>query len=107
MGRIIQLSSCTRQQQSSCNMKKLSKSVFCERLKSARGSKTQSQMAEALGMKQQMYARYETGVTLPSAEVLFSICVSLGISADWLLGVDQASGPGGAASTTTKKGKAS
>ena len=44
-------------------------------------------MADLLGMKQSVYARYETGVTLPSAEVLHHICLTAGESADWLLGL--------------------
>jgi len=64
-------------------------------------------MAELLGMKQQMYARYESGATLPSAELLFNICKKLEVSSDWLLGLDQASGHGGAVNTENKKGKAS
>jgi transcriptional regulator with XRE-family HTH domain len=84
-----------------------SKAIFAERLRAERGNRSQSQMAELLGMKQPMYARYESGATLPSAELLFNICQKLEVSADWLLGLDQASGHGGSVNTEKKKGKAS
>jgi transcriptional regulator with XRE-family HTH domain len=44
-------------------------------------------MADELGMKQPMYARYESGKTLPSAELLFQLCSKLQVSSDWLLGL--------------------
>ncbi|HOE61706.1 MAG TPA: helix-turn-helix transcriptional regulator [Kiritimatiellia bacterium] len=56
-------------------------------MREKRGNKPQSQMAKELGMKQPMHARYESGMTLPSAELLFHICSKLGVSADWLLGL--------------------
>lgn len=34
-----------------------------------------------------MYARYESGVTKPSADVLVLICRTFNISADYLLGL--------------------
>jgi transcriptional regulator with XRE-family HTH domain len=88
-------------------MKVFLQTVFTDRLRSIRADRTQKQMAELLGMKQQMYARYENGATLPSAELLFSMCQKLEVSSYWLLGLDQASGPGGSVNTGTRKGKAS
>lgn len=44
-------------------------------------------MALLLDMKQQMYARYESGVTMPSAEVIRRICDVTEESADFLLGI--------------------
>jgi transcriptional regulator with XRE-family HTH domain len=66
-------------------------SVFSDRLKSLRGPTPQSQFAAELGMKQQQYARYEKGVTVPSVDVLATICRVHACSADWLLGIDRAS----------------
>lgn len=40
-------------------------------------------------MKQQQYARYEKGVTVPSVDVLATICRIHACSADWLLGIDK------------------
>ena len=64
-------------------------SVFSDRLKSLRGPTPQSQFAAELGMKQQQYARYEKGVTVPSVDVLATICRIHACSADWLLGIDK------------------
>ena len=47
-------------------------SILSERLKELRGPTPQSQFSAELGMKQQQYARYEKGTTVP---------------ADWLLGL--------------------
>lgn len=44
-------------------------------------------MASLLGMKQPMWARYEQGITTPGADVLHHICITFGVSADWLLGL--------------------
>ena len=44
-------------------------------------------MATICDMKQPMYARYESGATLPSAEQLFRLCDALDCSADYLLGL--------------------
>ena len=41
-------------------------------------------------MKQQQYARYEKGVTVPGIDVLATICRVHACSADWLLGIDRA-----------------
>ena len=38
-------------------------------------------------MKQQQYARYENGVTVPSIDILATICRVHACSADWLLGL--------------------
>lgn len=58
-----------------------------ERLKEARGTRSQREVAEALGIKQTAYSRYEQGVNTPGAEVIYKICITLNVSADWLLGL--------------------
>ncbi len=58
-----------------------------ERLKEARGTRSQREIADALGIKQAAYSRYEQGVNTPGAEVLYKICITLNCSADWLLGL--------------------
>ena len=68
-------------------------SIFAENLKTLRGPTPQSQFAAELGMKQQQYARYENGVTVPSIEVLTTICRVNACSANWLLGLPERSGP--------------
>ena len=45
-------------------------------------------------MKQQQYARYEKGTTVPGADILANICSIHAVSADWLLGLsDRAPAP--------------
>ena len=61
---------------------------FSDQLRRVRGSRTQTEMANLLGVKQQHYARYETGVTTPGIDVLYKFCKILGVSADVLLGLD-------------------
>ncbi len=67
---------------------------FAVRLKKARGTRTQADIAKLLGIKQQAYARYEKGDVLPGAEVLHKICLLFPVSADWLLGLREGMGDG-------------
>ena len=62
-----------------------------DKLKQLRGSTSQAEMARQLGMKQPQWARYESGVSSPSIEVLTNICRVHCVSADWLLGLGQVS----------------
>ena len=62
-------------------------SVLSERLKELRGATSQSEMASALNMKYQQWARYEKGVVSPGADILANICRVHAVSADWLLGL--------------------
>lgn len=63
------------------------KKVFGERLRLARGDKTQQELADLLGENQQTYGRWENNKSEPKFEMLHRICVCLGVSADWLLGL--------------------
>ena len=67
-------------------------SILSERLKVLRGATSQSEFAAALGIKQQQYARYENGITVPGADILANICRIHAASSDWLLGLDRQSG---------------
>ena len=62
-------------------------SVLSERLRELRGPQSQSDMAAALGMKYQQWARYEKGDVVPGADILANICRNHAVSADWLLGL--------------------
>lgn len=73
-----------------------------ERLKTLRGGRSQKSVAEAAGMKQQEWARYEVGVTIPRADKLQQICRNLSASADWLLGLTD--NRGGVTNTATASG---
>lgn len=63
------------------------KNIFIDRLKIARQNLSQQAAADKIGIKQQAYARYETGRSTPGMDVLRKMCVVFGVSADWLLGL--------------------
>ena len=48
---------------------------------------TQKQIAEFLKIKQQQYARYEKGINLIPITHFKNICLYLGLSADYILGL--------------------
>ena len=64
--------------------------IFCARLKERRGDLTQAAFARQLGMNQQTYQRYETGVREPDLDTLHQIGVQAEVSVDWLLGLSDA-----------------
>ena len=67
-------------------------STIGDRLKELRGTSSQKEMADAIGIKWNAWARYEAGGSLPGAEILERICRIHACSADWLLGLtDRAS----------------
>ncbi len=65
-------------------------SEFAERLKQLRGTSSQAEMARQLDMPQPQWARYESGRSTPSIELLAKICRAHAVSADWLLGLPTA-----------------
>ena len=79
------------------------KNKVAERLKAMRGSRSQAEMADLLGIAQQGWARYETGKVMPGAEVIHQMCVELHVSADYILGlVDDANVVGAMPSPTSR-----
>ena len=62
-------------------------SVLSERLRELRGSQSQREMAEAIGIKYQAWDRYEKGKVTPGADILQQICRIHAVSSDWLLGL--------------------
>lgn len=72
-------------------MLKPSKS-FADRLKTLRGSASQSAFAETLGIKQTTYSAYERGRMEPSASIIVLIAKNTNVSADWLLGITEEEG---------------
>lgn len=67
-------------------------SVLSDRLKELRGATSQTEMATALNMKYQQWARYEKGSVAPGADILANICRVHAVSADWLLGLSDERG---------------
>lgn len=72
--------------------------LFASRLRELRESKGFSaarHFANALGISENRYTRYERGKSEPSLELIYKICATLQISADELFGIDpSAPGPG-------------
>ena len=62
-------------------------SLLSERLRELRGPSSQKEMASAVGIKWNAWARYERGEVSPGAEILANICRVHCVSADWLLGL--------------------
>ncbi|MBR5236710.1 MAG: helix-turn-helix transcriptional regulator [Clostridia bacterium] len=49
---------------------------------------TQQKVAEVLGIRQQVYSKYELGVRSLPIEHLMKLCRFYKASADWILGLD-------------------
>ena len=64
-------------------------STIGDRMRELRGSSSLREMAEAIGIKYNAWARYEAGGALPGAEIIEKICRAHACSADWLLGLDE------------------
>lgn len=60
---------------------------YTQRLKELRERKeiTQKEIAEAIGIKQQQYQRYENGENMMPVNYLIEICKYLKVSADYIL----------------------
>jgi transcriptional regulator with XRE-family HTH domain len=73
---------------------------FAKRLKQAREARGLSQngLAAALGgeVTQSAVSYWESGKNLPATETLRELCTVLGVSADWLLGLEDAAPARGA-----------
>ena len=64
-------------------------SILSDRLRELRGPTSQSEMARQLNMQRPQWIRYETGKSVPGADILATICRVHACSADWLLGLDR------------------
>lgn len=64
---------------------------YGERIKEARKERgyTQVEAAEKAGVQQQVWQRYESGKFDLKMSSIVNICKTLGISADWLLGLKE------------------
>ena len=63
--------------------------LYIDRIKQFRQTAgvTQAQIAEALGITQQQYFKYEKGINELPIRYLLMICETYDLSADWLLGL--------------------
>ncbi|MCX4286814.1 MAG: helix-turn-helix transcriptional regulator [Clostridia bacterium] len=63
--------------------------AFAKRLKELRqeNNYTQNAVALKLGIRQQSYARYETGSGEPNLETLIALAKMFNVSVDYLLGI--------------------
>ncbi len=70
-------------------MREFDRKVFSERLKELRTEKNlgQNALAKALGLSNASVSYWETGKQLPSAEAVFKLAQFFGVSADYLLGL--------------------
>ena len=66
-------------------------SLYIKRMRDLREDhdKTQQQIADILGTSQTMYARYERGANEMPIRHLITLCKYYGVSADYLLGLDE------------------
>lgn len=64
--------------------------TFNEKLKQLRQETAQSQqyVANAVGITRSAYANYEQGLREPDLATLKKLCIYFGVSADYLLGID-------------------
>lgn len=61
--------------------------IIGKRMKELRGNMSQRQAASCVGMWAQNWNVYESGQSIPGAEVIIKICQYFGVSSDWLLGL--------------------
>ncbi len=62
---------------------------YNDRIRDLREEKklTQQQICDVLGIRQQVYSKYELGVRSLPIEHLIKLCKYYGASADWILGL--------------------
>ena len=74
---------------------------FSERLVEASRGVSQASLANALGIGQSNVSMYLRGERVPSLEVFRLLCETLGVSADWLLGLADGPQKGGSSVTAS------
>jgi transcriptional regulator with XRE-family HTH domain len=63
--------------------------TFGERLESLRGDKSQKQFAASLGLPINTYTNWVRGIREPSMSALINLSTRLGVSSDWLIGINK------------------
>ena len=61
--------------------------TFGDRLEKLRGSLSQKEFAQKLGVPLTSYTNWVGGTSSPKMEYIVMLCTKLGVSADWLLGL--------------------
>ena len=64
-----------------------------QRIFTLRGGMPMSHFAKRVGIDASVLSKYERGFVVPSAEVVWKICRTFGVSADWLLGLSDNQSP--------------
>lgn len=64
-----------------------SDNIIAKRLREFRGTRTQRQIADVIGITQSAYSLWEVGRRNKKFEDFARLCQRLNISADWLLGL--------------------
>ncbi len=54
----------------------------------AESGKTQKEVADELNIRQQTYSNYEKGITNIDSAMIITLCNYYGVTADYLLGID-------------------
>ena len=80
------------------------KKSFGDRLRDLRGSTSQAEIAGKIGVSGQSWGFYERNQKEPTLATIGSICREFGVSADWLLGLSNATATGGATVTDAPSG---
>lgn len=64
---------------------------FPDKLKQLRNSEglTQEKLAQRLNITKSMISAYETGMRLPSLDIIIKLSNTFGVSSDYLLGIDK------------------
>lgn len=63
-------------------------SLFAKRLRKYRGKRTQSEIADIIGISQNYYGHLERGLKLPSFEMIKQIISATGTDANYWFGID-------------------
>ena len=66
------------------------KKSFGDRLEGLRGDLSQRDFAKKLGVPLNTYTNWVRGIRTPTATALKEVCIQLGVSSDWLLGLSSA-----------------
>ena len=80
--------------------------TFGDRLESVRGDLSQKKFAASLGVPINTYTNWVRGIREPSMSAIINLSTRLGVSADWLIGIDKRPPPENAASKVADLKKA-